>query len=186
MAVAFELKDFSDRQTRVLYKPVLETSVQLMASIMLTPRTPVTSETDIEMGQLEPVSTNSEHGTALPGRKPQVKNDWDPVPDLPTGYPKLAGFFACIPNAASFRRFNELNMRRLLYLPADLCDLEQDLLEVERNDAACTDESKRNRYATHWDAFKSSANSKGRAGKELSKQWDLMMGNVNPKLKEYS
>jgi hypothetical protein len=157
-----------------------------MASIELKPQTTVTLDDDIEAGQSDPPPNTAQQRAAPPGQGSQEKNDWDPAPELPTGYPKLAGYFACVPNAALFRRFNALNMRRLLYLQADLCYLEKDLLEVERTDAICTDENERNKYATDWGAFKLSASAQGEVGQELRRQWELMMDNINPKLREYS
>jgi hypothetical protein len=156
-----------------------------MGFLTVTPRTTVTVKNDIEMVQPKSTPKSVNQAAASSGTENQENDVWDPVPDLPAGYPKLAGFFACIPNAASFRRFNALNMRRLLYLQAELCHLEFELLEIEKEDADCSDENERKTYARDWAAFESSARAERKPGEELSKQWDLK-GKIDTILKEYS
>lgn len=51
------------------------------------------------------------------------------------GYPKLARFIGERPGYAIFRRFSDLNARNLLYMQAELLDLEEDLWESEVDDA---------------------------------------------------
>jgi hypothetical protein len=46
-------------------------------------------------------------------------------------YPRLAGYMALEPDELVFRRFNELNVRKLLYLQAELCVLERQLKHQE-------------------------------------------------------
>jgi hypothetical protein len=55
----------------------------------------------------------------------------EPVP----GYPGLADFMARVPEANIFRRFYGLNARNLMYMQAELCDLEARLLVLEEEDA---------------------------------------------------
>lgn len=50
------------------------------------------------------------------------------------GYPKLARFIGERPGFAIFRRFSELNARNLLYLQAELLDIEEELYETEMDD----------------------------------------------------
>jgi len=50
------------------------------------------------------------------------------------GYPKLARFIGERPGFAIFRRFSELNARNLLYLQAELLDVEEELYETEIDD----------------------------------------------------
>jgi hypothetical protein len=50
------------------------------------------------------------------------------------GYPKLARFIGERPGFAIFRRFSELNARNLLYLQAELLDVEEELYEAEIDD----------------------------------------------------
>ena len=50
------------------------------------------------------------------------------------GYPKLAGYITSLPEVAIFRRFGAMNARNLLYLQAELTDLEAALLQTERRD----------------------------------------------------
>jgi hypothetical protein len=138
---------------------------------------------DIEMAQ--PNSANDHHYTSSSSPSFQENNDWDPVPDLPAGYPKLAEYFARISNAASFRRFRALSMRKLLGLHADLCVLEQKLLQIQKEDAACTGQNPRKFYATHWGIFKSSGDLKTDAGDDSKKQWELLMNEIDHKLERY-
>ncbi|KAL1623297.1 hypothetical protein SLS56_008349 [Neofusicoccum ribis] len=51
--------------------------------------------------------------------------------DSPPGYPKLAEVMNTIPETAIFRRFGVLNSLNLLYLQAELMDIEQRLQEAQ-------------------------------------------------------
>ncbi|KAF1950594.1 hypothetical protein CC80DRAFT_554142 [Byssothecium circinans] len=70
----------------------------------------------------------------------------DPLANLITGYPKLAGRMAIIPETAMFRRFGALNARNLLYLQSDLISLEEDLIKLEGDDSK-SEEGKKKEYA---------------------------------------
>ena len=59
----------------------------------------------------------------------------DHLPFLMHGYPKLAGRMADRPETAMFRRFNELNIKSLLYMQAELYRLETQLWDAEEEDA---------------------------------------------------
>ena len=50
------------------------------------------------------------------------------------GYPNLAECMALEPEAALFRRFDALNARNLLFIQAELCELEKKLREIEKED----------------------------------------------------
>jgi hypothetical protein len=52
----------------------------------------------------------------------------------PIGYPRLSERIACKPETGIYRRFDGLNARRILYLQAELCILENDLHLIEKQD----------------------------------------------------
>jgi len=72
----------------------------------------------------------------------------DPLDDLVTGYPKLAGHMELEPEAAIFRRFGALNARNLLYLQCELCSLEKRLRQIEREDNRKS--GRKSEYALDW------------------------------------
>jgi hypothetical protein len=53
----------------------------------------------------------------------------------PRGYPQVATFMGDHPELAMVRRFRGLNARNLLYLQAELVQIEKELLQCERDDA---------------------------------------------------
>lgn len=71
----------------------------------------------------------------------------NPLDELVTGYPKLAGKMELEPETAIFRRFTALNARNLLYLQAELASLEKQLIEQECLDSA---DMEKRRYALDW------------------------------------
>ena len=96
----------------------------------------------------------------------------------PRGYPQLATFMEMHPEMTMVRRFQGLNTRNLLYLQAELADIENRLLKCEREDAADIP-NRRSKYST--DFFKL----KRDGDKQESDQWDLII-EMRAKLKEYS
>ncbi|KAL9080511.1 MAG: hypothetical protein Q9157_000745 [Trypethelium eluteriae] len=54
--------------------------------------------------------------------------------NVPAGYPKLGRLMSLIPETAIFRRFGFLNKLDLLYMQAELKDLEEKLIKVQRRD----------------------------------------------------
>ncbi|KAL1597638.1 hypothetical protein SLS59_007336 [Nothophoma quercina] len=68
---------------------------------------------------------------------------FDPFHDLAPGYPKLAGRMGVTPEIAMFRRFGALNACNLLYMQNDLIDIENDLKELEAEDAKSMEGEKR-------------------------------------------
>ena len=77
--------------------------------------------------QNEPAEMNRAQSTSI---DPQHSTQ-----DVPAGYPKLAKFMALVPATAVFRRFGFLNKLNLLYLQADLHNLEAKLLKIQRKDS---------------------------------------------------
>jgi hypothetical protein len=65
------------------------------------------------------------------------------------GYKKLASLMGQNPEVAIFRRFNTLNARNLLYLQAELVDLEKRLEEASKLDEESFN-SDRQIYDRHW------------------------------------
>ena len=105
----------------------------------------------------------------------------NPVQELATGYPKISNFMELIPEAAIFRRFGALNARRLLYLQAELLQLQSRLEAVELSDKQSNDQ-RREMYSVDWEWLEASMNADDPATK---KQW-LLIQEIGTKLKEYS
>lgn len=63
-----------------------------------------------------------------------IESPGDPLGHLVAAYPKLAGRMSHFPPQAMFRRFGALNFRNLLYLQSDLCKIEKELIDLERED----------------------------------------------------
>jgi hypothetical protein len=96
----------------------------------------------------------------------------------PEGYPKLAALQGSYPQLGIYRRFATLNARNLLYLQAELVDLETNLDEYTKED--CWSEDPRKRlHNKNW-YFLSRRNDG-----VLDSQWHTMLC-VREKLKEYS
>jgi len=68
----------------------------------------------------------------------------------PPGYPKVAEFMGKHPEMAMVRRFRGLNARNLLYLQAELVEIERKLLECERHDADDKTDPRKPKYAGSW------------------------------------
>jgi len=94
------------------------------------------------------------------------------------GYPRLAALQGTYPELGIYRRFATLNARNLLYLQAELVDLENRLDECTKADCASNDARKR-LHNKNWYFL-----SQGNEGMPNS-QWDTMLC-VRGKLKEYS
>lgn len=92
----------------------------------------------------------------------------------PRGYPQVANFMGDYPEMAMVRRFRGLNARNLLYLQAELVQIEKELIQLEKADAATNPG-----YATDFFWLMDSAN------KEGDVQWQLIQ-KMRRKLKEYS
>ncbi|KAK7961674.1 uncharacterized protein PG986_002499 [Apiospora aurea] len=94
----------------------------------------------------------------------------------PRGYPKLAKFMV-EQDYAMLRQFRQLAMRNLLYLQAEICELEHDLTEQGLLDANASDERKW--YDREW-WYLHQGEARGTGGK----QWKLVL-RVRAKLREY-
>ncbi len=101
-----------------------------------------------------------------------------PLEHLVQGYPRLAGRMGLIPETAIFRRFSALNIRNLLYLQAELMNLEMELQKQELEDKASGHEFKQN-FSRDW--YK--VTSPDPASEHY--QWSLIL-NIREKLKQYS
>jgi hypothetical protein len=96
----------------------------------------------------------------------------------PEGYPRLAALQGTYPQLGIYRRFTTLNARNLLYLQAELVDLETCLDEYTKEDCASKDARKK-LHNKNWYFL-----SQGNDGVPDS-QWHTMLC-VREKLKEYS
>jgi hypothetical protein len=96
------------------------------------------------------------------------------------GYAQIAWRMSAYPDLAIVRRFQELNVQNVLYLQAELCDLEEQLRKQEETDSASQSQTQR------WNARSWRSLQKGSAlpGGDDSK-WQLVLL-VREKLKEYS
>jgi hypothetical protein len=95
------------------------------------------------------------------------------------GYPQLASLMGTYPVLSIYRRFSVLNSRNLLYLQAELVELEKNLEEYTLEDIQSEDVQKR-RHARNWYYL-------GRVpeGSASCAQWHTMLA-IREKLKEYS
>ncbi|KAI4926243.1 hypothetical protein J4E85_006535 [Alternaria conjuncta] len=83
------------------------------------------------------------NATSAPSKPtPAPESPTDPLHDLIPGYPKLAGRMETMPEIAMFRRFGALNARSLLYYQSELAHLEDQLKELEAEDANSPDGKK--------------------------------------------
>lgn len=99
--------------------------------------------------------------------------------DSPRGYPLVANFMGEYPEMAMVRRFRGLNARNLLYLQAELVQIEKELLELEKADAKDTNHPFKPHYARDFYVLMQSA------GQEGNDQW-ILIQKMKEKLKEYS
>lgn len=91
----------------------------------------------------------------------------------------MANFMGEYPEMAMVRRFRGLNARNLLYLQAELVQIEKELLELEKADAKDTNDPFKPLYARDFDWLMQSADQEG------NDQWRLIQ-KMKEKLKEYS
>ncbi|KAK8133176.1 hypothetical protein PG999_001349 [Apiospora kogelbergensis] len=94
----------------------------------------------------------------------------------PRGYPKLAGFMV-EHDYVMIRQFRQLAVQDLLYLQAEICELEHDLAKQGMIDANASDE--RRYYDREW-WYLHQGESRGTGGE----QWKLAL-RVRAKLREY-
>lgn len=96
----------------------------------------------------------------------------------PAGYPTLASRMSLIPEIAIFRRFGALNAQNLLYLQAELQDMEQSLRDLQVRDNQSTGET--SWYSTNWWYLAHAAERNTNP-----EQWVLVQ-EIRKKLDEYS
>jgi hypothetical protein len=94
------------------------------------------------------------------------------------GYPKLAELQGTYPQLGIYRRFATLNPRNLLYLQAELVDLEERLERYTLEDL-CSTEEQQKRSSRDWYTL-----SKITDG-VLSPQWEMML-EIRQRLEQYS
>jgi hypothetical protein len=94
------------------------------------------------------------------------------------GYPRLACHMNAHPSSSIFRRFGSLNYRNLLYLQAELAQLEEQLLRVEQEDKV-SNVGKAAQYSKNW--YWLSYSAQDGYPKQL-----LTVQRIQEKLKQYS
>jgi hypothetical protein len=103
--------------------------------------------------------------------------------DRPNGYHRIAQVFAAVPNLAILRRFGQLNALNLLYLQAELVQLEDDLHDYAKKDDASPD-SERQTYRRAWARMRDGVTDPHARDKNRD-QWQTLR-QIRSVLKEYS
>ncbi|KAF2741505.1 hypothetical protein EJ04DRAFT_547840 [Polyplosphaeria fusca] len=96
------------------------------------------------------------------------------------GYNVLASFMGAYPEMAIFRRFGALNARNILYLQAEITDLETQLLNAEKSDIESKHQD-RSIYSRDWRTLSESLE----AADGDSTQWKIFL-HLREKLHEYN
>ena len=91
------------------------------------------------------------------------------------GYPALARIMGPYPGMSMFKRFAQLNARNLLYMQAEIIDLEQQLEIIALEDETGTEAS---HHDFSVDALKLREDADG-------EQWEMILA-IRGKLKDYS
>jgi hypothetical protein len=107
-------------------------------------------------------------------------NAFNPVDYLASGYPKVSGYIERMPEVGIFRRFGALSARFLFYCQAEIIELEEELIKIEKEDEASNHEM-RMKYSVDYAWLKAS---EGEQDIAVQKQWKLVQ-QIMPKLKEY-
>ena len=94
------------------------------------------------------------------------------------GFPSFALFIARDGDAAIFRKYAQLSARNLLYLQSELHELEQQLLQLDREDAKDIDNEEARAAAREWRYYSDPGNI--RAG-----QHRVLQEKIGLKLNEY-
>ncbi|EMD70237.1 hypothetical protein COCSADRAFT_78798 [Bipolaris sorokiniana ND90Pr] len=99
----------------------------------------------------------------------------------PGGYPMLAERIALKPQTAIYRRFDALNSRRILYLQAELCILENRLRSMEEteDEENKRDERRFHGFAIDYERMLEEENGEGKPHLEL-------LGRIGEKLSQYN
>lgn len=96
------------------------------------------------------------------------------------GYAKIADLMSHDTGLAIFRRFGALNMQQLLYLQAELVQLEAELREQSEFDHQHQNDPFKHSFARSWIALKDSADEE-----ETGHQWKKIC-EIQGKLQKYS
>lgn len=96
------------------------------------------------------------------------------------GYAQIGDRMSSHPEFAIFRRFSALNAQNLLYLQAELLDLETRLREIERSNSESDNET-RKWYARDWYSLSNASDDDG----GNPQQWELFL-EIRQKLEQYS
>ncbi|KAG9234546.1 hypothetical protein BJ875DRAFT_376161 [Amylocarpus encephaloides] len=99
------------------------------------------------------------------------------------GYPKLGTLMGSHPEYAIFRRFGALNAENLLYLQAEIQDLEILLRIQQSKDKSSTDQDQRI-YDREWCTLKECCEAEAYHGRRVT-QWSLIL-QIREKIKEYN
>ena len=118
-----------------------------------------------------PAEPSESNGSPRPSSLPPFREYRKPE----YNYPALAKEVGLRPGLGIFRRFAALNAKSLLYLQAEIADLEEELAEQE-----AFDQGKPDRREFQW-----SANELRNAEPGQDKQWRRLL-NIRAKLQEYS
>jgi len=99
---------------------------------------------------------------------------------MPAGYTRLASLMGAHPETAILRRFGSLNALNLLYLQAELTNLENALQKEAKADAE-SGHFDRTLYNRDWQSLSESVTTEN----GNPRQWELIL-QVREKLNEYS
>ncbi|KAK4211761.1 hypothetical protein QBC37DRAFT_466946 [Rhypophila decipiens] len=102
----------------------------------------------------------------------------------PGGYPRLAALISAHPETGIFRRFGQLNALNLLYLQAELTNLENELLRARESDLA-SGHFERLAYSRDWQTLQESVSVEAQKDGGNPAQWNIML-QVREKLNEYN
>ena len=93
------------------------------------------------------------------------------------GYSRLASLMGAYPENLIFRRFDAVSAQNILYLQAELVQLEHDFRECALANERSSDEFRRTVFANDWFPL-------AHANNGTERQWQLML-QIRHKLKEY-
>lgn len=106
----------------------------------------------------------------------------------PEGYPRLAKRMACMPAASIFRSFAALNIQNLLHMQAELECLENELLEVQGEDAGVEENetTRRWKYTRNWWTLQRSESSEQGANEHDDPCQRHIAQKIQEKLQKYN
>ena len=94
------------------------------------------------------------------------------------GYPSFAQFIARDSDAAIYRKYSHLSARNLLYLQSDLHALEEQLQQLDREDAKHIDNENAQNIARKWEMYSDTENAR-------ASQHRLLQEKIKTRIKEY-